>query len=148
MKKSLEDDLRELREERAAAEKAGTLKREIDRHHKFPFNENPNDPDAHPDSGWLYAKTELEPVRPAGPPILGRGGPDAGLNCQIEGCPHRLRIIDEFRPGEILEYVSGGERQPVRVEGNVNILILACPNNHQVQMRSDCMPRASNLYLP
>ncbi len=149
-KRSLEDDLRELREERAEREKQGKLPREIDRHHRFPFNERPDDPDADPASGWVYANRgyEVTGLSPAGPPILGTGGPDSGMPCQVTGCNHQLRIIQEFRPGDILSYMEGNGEKRVVVKGDVGICILACSNNHQVQMRSDCLPQRTSLILP
>lgn len=148
--KSLEEDLRELREERAEKERLGKLPREIDRHHRFPFNERPDDDDAHPDSGWLYANRgwEVTGPPPAGPPILGRGGPDAGMPCQVRTCNHQLRIIQEFQPGDILELVEGNQRKRIIVKGDVGICVLACPNQHQVQMRSDALPQRTSLILP
>lgn len=149
-KRSLEDDLRELREERAEREKQGKLPREIERHHRFPPNEDPFDEDAHPDSGWLYANKgwDVTGLPPAGPPILGTSGPDSGMPCQVKGCNHQLRIIQEFRPGDILEFVEGNQHKRIVVKGDVGICILADPNGHQVQMRSDALPRRTSLILP
>jgi hypothetical protein len=151
--KPLEEQLRELREERAEKERQGRLPREIDRHHRFPPNERPDDPDAHPDSGWLYANRGYEVVAPppAGPAITGTGGPDSGMDCLVEGCSHRLRIIQEFQPGDILNYLEGNEERRVVVKGDVGICILACPTglpSHVVQMRSDALPRRTSLILP
>lgn len=155
--RSLEEQFRELREERKEKERQGKLPREIDRHHRFPFNERPDDPDADPDSGWLYANRgyEVDPLPPDGPAITGNGGPDAGMNCPacIEvSVKNRLRIIQEFRPGDILNYLEGNEAKRVVVRGDVGICILACPTglpNHVVQLRSDCLPRQrTSLILP
>jgi len=147
-RKNLEDDLRELQRERAEREERGVLPRAIERHHRFRFGHDPNDDDATPASGWEYATVVPGPRQPLGPPILGQGGPDSGLNCQVGGCKHRLRIIDEFGPGEILRYIANGEEQVSVVRGDVKICILACPNRHVTQMRSDCLPRSTNLLLP
>lgn len=152
-KKNLEEQFEELREERAEKARQGKLPREIDRHHRFPPNENPYDDDAHPGSGWLYANKgyEVVPLPPEGPAITGAGGPDSGMNCLVEGCPHRLRIIQEFQPGDILSYLEGDEEKKVVVKGDVGICILACPSglpNHVVQMRSDCLPQRTSLILP
>lgn len=145
--KTLEEDLLELREERRLKEEQGTLPREIDRHHKFPFNEHPLDDDAHPDSGWLYATKELAPEEPGGPVIRPRGGPDAGMVCQIDGCEHRLRIVDEFSEGEILKHVEGGQEKVF--VNPVGVCILMCARDHMVQIRKDCLPgRSSGLWLP
>ncbi len=146
--KSLEEDLEELREERRRKEERGeTLPREIDPHFKWRFGHDPNDEDAHPESGWEYAT--IDPASPpaAGPVILPHGGPDAGMVCQIKGCPHPLRIVDEFHPGEILSYVQDGRK--VTFKNPIGVCILMCPNGHQVQMRADMLPnRGSPLWLP
>ena len=65
------------------------------------------------------------------------------------GCDNHLRIVDEYAPGEILEFVSGNETKRVIVEGDVNILILLCPcGAPPVQFRSDMLPNRTRLVLP
>jgi len=73
------------------------------------------------------------------------------MDCLVPGCSHRLRIIQEIQPGDILSYLEGNEEKKVVVKGDVGICILACPTglpNHLVQMRSDCLPRRTSLILP
>ena len=150
-KRDLKKEFEELRRERAEREARGVLPRAIERQHKFPPNERPDDPDADPASGWLYANKGWEVVAPppAGPTVdIGYGGADSGMDCFRGGCNQRLRIIDEFAPGDILSYMDGNEEKRVVVKGDVNILFLACSLGHKAQFRSDMLPNRTRLILP
>lgn len=150
-KRSLEEELRDLKAERLVKELAGTLPREIQRQHRFPVNEHPLDNDAHPDSGWLYVKEwDYSSPGPTGPLIVPKRGPESGIPCQTPGCGQPTYIVDELHPGDILSYVgeNGGEKR-VLIKNPDGIAILMCHNDHEMQWRVSHLPSAfARLVLP
>ncbi len=144
IKRSLEEELRELKKERADRERRGVLPREIERQHKFPVNEWPGDDDAHPDSGWVYAKEwTVDPIPPAGPVVTGHGGPRSGVPCQR--CGKDTYIVDELQPGEILEFAEGNKTKKMVVKDPDGIAMLACSSDHWMQWRVSMLPTKSHL---
>jgi predicted RNA-binding Zn-ribbon protein involved in translation (DUF1610 family) len=119
-------------------------RREIDRHFKWEWGHDPNDPDTHPDSGWNYFKVEhYTPTEPDQRNLL-TGGPDTGYTCQRCG-NNTYRIAAERTLDWVLsqpEVEIVGEKPDMEKLKQRAIVIWACPScSHRVQWRKDMMPQ-------
>lgn len=78
----------------------GPGKRGVAFHHLWALGHDPNDPDAHPESGWIYYKVEQgsEPAPPPPPDLP--GGPESGIPCQLCGAQLRVTRVVLNRHGE------------------------------------------------
>ncbi|OFW65583.1 MAG: hypothetical protein A2Y74_06985 [Actinobacteria bacterium RBG_13_63_9] len=115
-----------------------TARREIHRNWKWKLGHNPHDDDAHPDSGWLYAKIDPDTSTPPGFQITGRSGPPAGTKCMVHtSCQAEMYVVEGIEPREILQHLPGDVVIP-KVEDR--ILILVCSNGHKTQCRESLLP--------
>ena len=105
---------------------------------------DPNDDDAHPDSGWEYAKIIENEVVPEGPKVTGTGGPEAGMLCFT--CGLQMRVIQTFHPKEMLDYAVT-EQNLVIPKDVDRVCILKCANEHAMQFRESLLPVATRLGL-
>lgn len=118
-------------------------RREIQRNWKWRAGHDPNDDDAHPDSGWLYVdKVEEEKPPPGGPKIEGQSGPPAGMKCVVHAtCQAEMFILDSYTPQEMLAHIetpSGKLILPTIVEDRV--LAIACSNGHTATWKESLLP--------
>ncbi len=105
---------------------------------------DPNDDDAHPDSGWEYAKIIENEVLPEGPAVTGQRGAEAGMPCFV--CKLPMRVIQTFHPKEILSYAITGQDLLIPREAD-RVCILKCPNEHAMQFRESLLPIRMRLGL-
>ncbi len=106
---------------------------------------DPNDDDAHPDSGWEYAKLIENEVVPEGPAVTGQRGPEAGIPCFTCGLP--MRVVQSLHPKEILDYAVTGTDLILPKDVD-RVCILKCPNDHApMQFRESFLPIRMRLGL-
>lgn len=130
--------------------KKPTERREIDRHHRFPLGQDPNDPDTgNPNVEFHELGKLVEADEKAAaeadaklPRWKQQGGPESGMPC-LE-CGAMTRIVDEKKPAEIL----GGaglvdlHGTPFSEQMQESIYALVCPNcDSVIQMRASAMPK-------
>lgn len=119
-------------------------RREIDRHHKWAFGHDPRDPDATPESPWIYANIEYFDVSDPDQRALLTGGPDTGHTCYQ--CGSGTYHVAASRPAAWVLTQAGveilGEDPNFEALEGIDIVIWGCPTcGHKVQWRSDQMPQ-------
>lgn len=109
----------------------------------YPIGEDPHDPDAHPDSGWVYPKWE-DPEPDRSPIIKPHHIGMSGMPCNPPTCNEELVVVDEHTIEEVVApVVPEGEEVSLNVPDKTEkVLALACSKHgYRMQMRESALPK-------
>lgn len=112
--------------------------------------QDPNDPDAHPDSGYEYVKLEVTEGQDQRDPYADLSGPDAEVRCW--NChQHNYRIIGKRSSEEVGDTQdtvkwARAQNRPVDALLVPDVIALFCPGcKHQMQLREQDYLEAKEL---